>query len=78
MAKSSNSEQPKCSFCGKNQEQVRKLIAAPGVYICDECVDLCNEILEEELYSVTEKAETNKSQNLPDLKDMPKPKSIKK
>lgn len=40
----------KCSFCGKSQEQVRKLIAGPGVYICDECVDLCNEILDEELY----------------------------
>ncbi len=38
----------KCSFCGKSQEQVRKLIAGPGVYICDECVELCNEILEEE------------------------------
>jgi ATP-dependent Clp protease ATP-binding subunit ClpX len=40
----------KCSFCGKSQEQVRKLIAGPGVYICDECVELCNEILEEELF----------------------------
>ncbi|WP_320663638.1 ATP-dependent protease ATP-binding subunit ClpX [Prochlorococcus sp. MIT 1223] len=39
----------KCSFCGKAQDQVRKLIAGPGVYICDECIDLCNEILEEEL-----------------------------
>lgn len=39
----------KCSFCGKSQEQVRKLIACPGVYICDECVELCNEILDEEL-----------------------------
>ena len=39
----------KCSFCGKSQEQVRKLIAGPGVYICDECIDLCNEILDEEL-----------------------------
>ena len=39
----------KCSFCGKSQRQVRKLIAGPGVYICDECIDLCNEILEEEL-----------------------------
>ena len=38
----------KCSFCGKSQEQVRKLIAGPGVYICDECIDLCNEIMEEE------------------------------
>ena len=39
----------KCSFCGKSQEQVRKLIAGPGVYICDECVDLCNEILDEDV-----------------------------
>ena len=38
----------KCSFCGKSQKQVKKLIAGPGVYICDECVDLCNEIIEEE------------------------------
>ena len=38
----------KCSFCGKTQKQVRKLIAGPGVYICDECIDLCNEIIEEE------------------------------
>lgn len=41
--------QLKCSFCGKSQEQVRKLIAGPGVYICDECIELCNEIIEEEL-----------------------------
>ncbi len=40
--------QLKCSFCGKSQEQVRKLVAGPGVYICDECIDLCNEIIEEE------------------------------
>ena len=39
----------KCSFCCKSQDQVRKLIAGPGVYICDECIDLCNEILDEEL-----------------------------
>ena len=39
----------KCSFCGKSQKQVKKLIAGPGVYICDECIDLCNEILDEEL-----------------------------
>ena len=37
----------KCSFCGKSQKQVKKLIAGPGVYICDECIDLCNEIIEE-------------------------------
>ena len=39
----------KCSFCGKSQKQVKKLIAGPGVYICDECIDLCNDIIEEEL-----------------------------
>ena len=44
----------KCSFCGKSQEQVRKLIAGPGVYICDECIDLCNEIIDEELASPVE------------------------
>jgi ATP-dependent Clp protease ATP-binding subunit ClpX len=44
----------KCSFCGKSQKQVKKLIAGPGVYICDECIDLCNEIIEEELADATE------------------------
>jgi len=44
----------KCSFCGKSQKQVKKLIAGPGVYICDECIDLCNEIIEEELSDSTE------------------------
>ena len=44
----------KCSFCGKSQEQVRKLVAGPGVYICDECIELCNEIIEEELYGEQE------------------------
>ncbi|ERN43167.1 endopeptidase Clp ATP-binding regulatory subunit (clpX) [Rubidibacter lacunae KORDI 51-2] len=46
----------KCSFCGKSQEQVRKLIAGPGVYICDECVELCNEILDDELVDATPRA----------------------
>ncbi len=46
----------KCSFCGKSQKQVRKLIAGPGVYICDECIDLCNEIMEEELAESSEAA----------------------
>src|SRR5690554_3546896 len=41
--------QLKCSFCGKLQDQVKKLVAGPGVYICDECIELCNEIIEEEL-----------------------------
>lgn len=50
MAKFGNGDEIlKCSFCGKSQKQVKKLIAGPGVYICDECIDLCNEIIEEEL-----------------------------
>ena len=49
----------KCSFCGKSQDQVRKLIAGPGVYTCDECIDLCNEILDEEL--IDTQANLNKS-----------------
>ena len=59
--------QLKCSFCGKSQEQVRKLVAGPGVYICDECIELCTEIVEEELGSEEEL----------DLKDIPKPKEIR-
>ncbi|OSO89389.1 ATP-dependent protease ATP-binding subunit ClpX [Cylindrospermopsis raciborskii CENA303] len=79
----------KCSFCGKSQEQVRKLIAGPGVYICDECVELCNEILDEELLDAannpanssppkpeqTPKRRTN-SANL-SLNQIPKPREIK-
>src|SRR5450631_1919169 len=60
--------QLKCSFCGKSQEQVRKLIAGPGVYICDECIELCNEIIEEELYK-------NVDENLR-LRHILKPKEI--
>lgn len=56
----------KCSFCGKPQEQVRKLVAGPGVYICDECIDLCSEIVEEEL-GTDEEVE---------FKEVPKPKEI--
>mgnify|MGYP000990001080 FL=1 len=59
--------QLKCSFCGKSQDQVRKLVAGPGVYICDECIELCTEIVEEELGSEEEL----------DLKDIPKPKEIR-
>ena len=54
MAKYEGSELLKCSFCGKSQKQVRKLIAGPGVYICDECIELCNEIIEEELTDIEE------------------------
>ena len=43
----------KCSFCAKSQKQVKKLIAGPGVYICDECIDLCNEIIDEEFTQTT-------------------------
>jgi ATP-dependent Clp protease ATP-binding subunit ClpX len=60
--------QLKCSFCGKTQEQVRKLVAGPGVYICDECIELCNEIIEEEF---SEDVEV-------ELKDVPKPKDIRR
>ena len=49
----------KCSFCGKSQKQVKKLIAGPGVYICDECIDLCNEIIEEELNEAPRSASTS-------------------
>ncbi|MCM3129912.1 MULTISPECIES: ATP-dependent protease ATP-binding subunit ClpX [unclassified Paenibacillus] len=59
--------QLKCSFCGKSQEQVRKLVAGPGVYICDECIELCAEIVEEELGHDEEI----------DLKDIPKPMQIR-
>jgi ATP-dependent Clp protease ATP-binding subunit ClpX len=54
MAKLEGSDLLKCSFCGKSQKQVKKLIAGPGVYICDECIDLCNEIIEEELAETEE------------------------
>ena len=60
--------QMKCSFCGKAQEQVRKLVAGPGVYICDECIELCNEIIEEE-FSGEEEV---------DFQNVPKPKEISK
>ena len=56
----------KCSFCGKTQKQVKKLIAGPGVYICDECIDLCNEIIEEELSETSEFT----------LTELPKPREI--
>lgn len=59
--------QLKCSFCGKTQDQVRKLVAGPGVYICDECIELCNEIIEEEFNDDVEV----------ELKDVPKPKDIR-
>ena len=56
----------KCSFCGKTQKQVKKLIAGPGVYICDECIDLCNEIIEDELSEASSEG----------FKELPKPQEI--
>jgi ATP-dependent Clp protease ATP-binding subunit ClpX len=66
MARTTDQEQLLCSFCGKSQRQVKKLIAGPGVYICDECIDLCNEIIDEEL---TDKVSL-------DLDNLPKPSEI--
>ena len=66
MAKFGDSDLLKCSFCGKSQKQVKKLIAGPGVYICDECIELCNEIIEEELSETTELK----------LDELPKPQEI--
>lgn len=54
MPKQDNNKQYKCSFCGKHQDQVKRIIAGPGVYICDECVELCSEIIQEEIDGVTE------------------------
>src|SRR5690349_4215780 len=67
MARASDgNEQLLCSFCGKSQRQVKKLIAGPGVYICDECIDLCNEIIDEELTAPSSL----------DLENLPRPKEI--
>ena len=66
----------KCSFCGKSQDQVKKLIAGPEVYICDECVDLCNQILDEEFFENKEK-EGADSENSAEEKPIPKPHEIK-
>jgi ATP-dependent Clp protease ATP-binding subunit ClpX len=69
MTLSETSELLKCTFCGKSQKQVRKLIAGPSVYICDECIELCNEIIEEELGSAV--------QTSTESLDLPNPKEIK-
>ncbi len=68
MSRYDEKKQLKCSFCGKTQEQVKRLVAGPGVYICDECIELCSEIIEEEF-------EENKGEA--ELNDIPKPKDIK-
>ena len=66
MAKNNAPKSVRCSFCGKSQENVRKIVAGPGVYICDECVELCNSIIEAELYE-DEKA----GYSLNELNDIP-------
>ena len=70
MGKFEDKKQLRCSFCGKNQEQVKRLIAGPGVYICDECIELCSEIIEDEFEGNTESSPLEAS-------NLPKPQEIK-
>ena len=73
-----NDDKLKCSFCGKTQDQVKKLIAGPEVYICDECVELCNEILDEEFFESKDKEGNAGEDNLEKSdKPIPKPHEIK-
>lgn len=67
----------KCSFCGKTQDQVKKLIAGPEVFICDECVELCNEILDEEFFESKEKTAIEGAESSSEEKPIPKPHEIK-
>ncbi len=76
----SSNDRLKCSFCGKTQDQVKKLIAGPDVFICDECVELCNEILDEEFFEAKEKTEGEKKESSSkedEDKAIPKPHEIK-
>lgn len=73
MAKNDNPKNVRCSFCGKSQDSVKKIVAGPGVFICDECVDLCTSIIEAEKYEEDELGYT-----LNDLDKIPNPKEIKK
>ena len=70
MGKYDNKKELTCSFCGKPQSQVRRLIAGPDVYICDECIRLCGEIIEEEFQALTESAKINTDGALPKPKDI--------
>ena len=65
MANGNKSNSVRCSFCGKTQNAVEKLIAGPGVYICDECIKACNGILEDELYENEEEYTLNENEKLP-------------
>lgn len=71
MAKNENSKNVRCSFCGKAQESVKKIVAGPGVFICDECVELCTGIIEDELFYEEEEMQTQ-------MDELPNPKDIKK
>ena len=74
----SSNDRLKCSFCGKTQDQVKKLIAGPDVYICDECVELCNEILDEEFFEGKSTEEQKQSEEREaDTSSIPKPQEIK-
>ena len=75
----SSNDRLKCSFCGKTQDQVKKLIAGPDVFVCDECVELCNEILDEEFFEAKEKngEKLEKSSDDIEEKAIPKPHEIK-
>lgn len=73
MAKNDIPKSVRCSFCGKAQENVKKIVAGPGVYICDECVELCNSIIETEIYE-----EEKAGYTLNELNNIPSPKEIKK
>ena len=70
----SSNDRLKCSFCGKTQDQVKKLIAGPDVFICDECVELCNEILDEEFFEQKEKIGEKGEKKNEDIEDKPIPK----
>ncbi len=70
----SSNDRLKCSFCGKTQDQVKKLIAGPDVFICDECVELCNEILDEEFFEAKEKGSDKSEKSHEDIEDKPIPK----
>ena len=74
---SKNDDKLKCSFCGKTQDQVKKLIAGPEVYICDECVELCNEILDEEFLDGKDKSLNSEGEAEKAEKPIPKPHEIK-
>ena len=72
MAKNDIPKNVRCSFCGKAQETVKRIVAGPGVYICDECIDLCNSIIENEIYD-----ELDENYTLDGLANIPSPKEIK-